>query len=325
MHFAYFIRVISVIRVQSCNWRFMMKNIFVFCLLSFVLFAACQKDEQSVKQEETKKNSVASVNYPLYYFAQRIGGDQIEALLPVSPEGDPAYWKPTEAGISLFQKADLILLNGAGYAKWIEKVSLPTSKMHNTSESFKKYYIELHEGITHSHGPEGDHVHKGYAFTTWLNLKFAIEQAAAVTTKLVQILPEQKEYFEMNFQELKTDLEILDDELMKISQNLQNHNLFGSHPVYQYLASGYGLTIRSEHWEPGQKISKEQWKAFQDKLKSHPGKIMLWEGPPLSEVKNQLMGAGVTPVVYNPCGNQPESGDFVSVMKSNIENLKAAM
>jgi zinc transport system substrate-binding protein len=303
----------------------MMKNIFVFYLLSFIFFVACQKDEQAVKQEETKKITVVSVNYPLHYFAQRIGGDQIEAFLPVSPEVDPAYWKPDEAGIVLFQKADVILLNGAGYAKWIEKVSLPTSKMLNTSESFKANYIDLEEGLTHSHGPEGEHVHKGYAFTTWLNLKYAVEQAAAVRTKLVQILPEQKEYFEMNFQELETDLKILDDELMKISQNLQNQNLFASHPVYQYLASGYGLTIKSEHWEPDQVITEAQWKAFQEKLKNHPAKIMLWEGPPLPEVQNQLMEAGVTAVVYNPCGNQPQSGDFVSVIKSNIENLKAAM
>jgi len=302
-----------------------MKNIFVFYLLSFIFFVACQKDEQSVKQEETKKITVVSVNYPLHYFAQRIGGDQIEALLPVSPEGDPAYWKPDEAGIALFQKADVILLNGAGYAKWTDKVSLPTSKMLNTSESFKENYIELHEGMTHSHGPEGEHVHKGYAFTTWLNLKFAIEQAAAVTTRLVQLLPEQREYFELNFQELKTDLGILDEELKKLGQDLQEQNLFGSHPVYQYLARGYGLTIKSEHWEPDQLISKEQWKTFQDKLKSHPGKIMLWEGPPLADVQNQLMEAGVKTVVYNPCGNQPKSGDFVSVMKSNIENLRAAM
>ena len=146
-----------------------MKKVFVFCLLSFIFFVACQKEEQSAKQEETEKITIASVNYPLHYFAQRIGGDQINALLPVSPDGDPAYWKPDEAGIAVFQKADVILLNGAGYAKWIEKVSLPTSKMLNTSESFKENYIELHEGTTHSHGPEGEHVHKGYAFNTWLN------------------------------------------------------------------------------------------------------------------------------------------------------------
>ncbi|MEJ2085889.1 MAG: zinc ABC transporter substrate-binding protein, partial [Acidobacteriota bacterium] len=60
-----------------------------------------------------------TVNYPLQYFAQRIGGDLVEAAFP-APEGDdPAYWKPTPEQILAYQNADLILLNGADYAKWL--------------------------------------------------------------------------------------------------------------------------------------------------------------------------------------------------------------
>jgi zinc transport system substrate-binding protein len=179
--------------------------------------------------------------------------------------------------------------------------------------------------MTHSHGPEGEHVHKGYAFTTWLNLKLAIEQASAITDRLNQLLPEAKESFEMNLQDLITDLGILDRELTTVAKNLENHNLFGSHPVYQYLANGYGLTIRSEHWEPDQKITKEQWIAFTDNLKKHPGKIMIWEDQPLEEVEKKLISNDIRVVVFNPCGNKPDTGDFISVMKSNIENLKAVL
>jgi len=302
-----------------------MKKVFVTCLLSFFILSACTKEDKSVEKKDDVKIKVVSVNYPLHYFAQRIGGDQIEAIFPIPTEGDPAYWKPDEAGISVFQQADVILLNGAGYAKWIDKVSLPTSKMMNTSDGFKDRYIELDEGMTHSHGPEGDHVHKGYAFTTWLNIKMAIEQAATIKARLIQLLPEQKDYFEMNFQELQTDLGILDGDIIQVTHGLQNKNLFGSHPVYQYLANGYSLTIRSEHWEPDQIPSQEQWVVFKDGLKHHPGKIMLWEGSPLPEVEKQLLTLGIKVVVFNPCGNQPESEDFIYVMKENLSNLKSVL
>jgi zinc transport system substrate-binding protein len=306
-------------------WRESMNKYFVIFLMSFFILLACSKDEKDVEKTEKGKTTVVSVNYPLHYFGQRIGGNQVEALYPIAPDGDPAYWNPDQEGISVFQQADVILLNGAGYAKWIDKVSLPTSKMINTSEGLKESYIELQEGMTHSHGPEGDHVHRGYAFTTWLDLKFAIEQAAVVKSRLSQLLPQQKDYFEMNYQELKTDLGILDQELIKVSQDLQQTNLFGSHPVYQYLARGYDLTIRSEHWEPDQVPSQEQWAIFKDKLKHYPGKIMLWEGPPLPEVADKLTNVGIKVVVFNPCGNLPQSGDFISIMKQNIENLKAVL
>ena len=73
--------------------------------------------------------SIYVVNYPLKYFAERIGGDHVRVEFPAPADVDPAYWNPDLAVISAFQKADLILLNGAGYAKWIAKVSLPRSKI----------------------------------------------------------------------------------------------------------------------------------------------------------------------------------------------------
>jgi zinc transport system substrate-binding protein len=289
------------------------------------MLMACKKEEQSENKAEDSKPKIASVNYPLHYFAQRIGGDQIKVIFPLPADVDPAYWQPNVAAISLFQQADVIFLNGVGYAKWIDKVSLPTSRMINTSDGYKKKYIELVEGMTHSHGPEGDHVHKGYAFTTWLNIKLAIEQATMIKEHLVRIIPGQNEYLNMNFNELKTDLGTIDQDLSEVTKNLQNKNIFGSHPVYQYLANGYGLTIRSEHWEPDQLPSAEQWAVFKDKLVSYPGKIMLWEGQPLPEVENQLASLGIVAVVFNPCANKPDSGDFLSVMKQNLINLKAAL
>jgi hypothetical protein len=34
---------------------------------------------------------------------------------------------------------------------------------------------------------------------------------------------------------------------------------------------------------------------------------------------------GLASVVYDPCGNSPESGDFGSVMLQNVANLEAAV
>ena len=64
-----------------------------------------------------EKLSIYTVNYPLQYFAQRIAGEQAEVTLPLPPAIDPAFWQPDVASIAGFQQADIILLNGAGYAK----------------------------------------------------------------------------------------------------------------------------------------------------------------------------------------------------------------
>ena len=79
--------------------------------------------------------TVYAVNYPLAYFAERIGGEQVEVVFPAPADVDPAYWAPAPEVIADYQKADLILLNGADYAHWVGRTTLPASKMVNTSAS----------------------------------------------------------------------------------------------------------------------------------------------------------------------------------------------
>ncbi len=302
-----------------------MKLILIFGLWFFFLFSSCTKEDQKSEEKSNQSFQVVSVNYPLHYFAQRLGGDFIQTVYPISAEGDPAYWKPDEKAVVVYQDANLILDNGADYAKWMSKVSLPTSRIINTSNAFKDEYIRLTEGTTHSHGPEGEHVHQGYAFTTWLDFNKARQQAQAVRDALVIKLPDLKTNFEMNYQKLADDLQGLDDEMKKVSISMQNTTIFASHPVYQYLGAGYNLNILSEHWEPDQKPDKEQWEIFKARVDKNPGKIMLWEDQPLEEVAGELSNMGIIVVVFSPCANMVAEGDFLSVMKQNILNLKQAL
>ena len=89
--------------------------------------------------------SVYVVNYPLKYFAQRIGGPHVEVYFPAPADEDPAYWMPDSETISKYQQADLILLNGAGYEQWVQSASLPKSKLCNTSAGFAEDYIALED------------------------------------------------------------------------------------------------------------------------------------------------------------------------------------
>ena len=71
--------------------------------------------------------TVYVVNYPLKYFTERIAGDHVTAVLPIPGNVNPAVWIPDANIIIAYQRADLTLLNGAGYAKWIDKVTLRSS------------------------------------------------------------------------------------------------------------------------------------------------------------------------------------------------------
>jgi zinc transport system substrate-binding protein len=220
---------------------------------------------------------------------------------------------------------DLILANGANYAKWMKKVSLPLSKIINTSKEFSDNYIEIQEGASHSHGATGEHVHYDYAFTTWLDFKIATGQAEAIMNVFVEKLPEHKAVILSNYDQLKSELSDLDASMVLVGDKLKSQTLFASHPVYQYAEQAYDLKIISEHWEPGQLPSDEQWQDFLKKLDQHPSAIMLWEGEPSVEITSLLMESGVESIVFDPCGSTPAEGDFMSVMSDNINRLKSSI
>ncbi|NBO50675.1 MAG: hypothetical protein EBU80_13370 [Chitinophagia bacterium] len=44
---------------------------------------------------------------------------------------------------------------------------------------------------------------------------------------------------------------------------------------------------------------------------------MIWEGEPEKESVAKLEAIGVKSLVFDPCGNVPDGGNFLSVMKAN--------
>lgn len=301
----------------------------VVFLLPLLLLAACKPASGPAPQTSASRNDgkpqVYVANYPLKYFAERLGGTLVEVRFPAPADEDPAFWQPDDATISAFQGADLILMNGATYSKWAEKVTLPQSKLVDTSAPFKTAYIEIKAESTHSHGPGGEHSHSGTAFTTWTDLQQAVQQAAEVAKALEGLLGEAgAKEVQARFSSLKADLEALDQRLLGVGRRIAGAPLVASHPVYHYLARRYALNLQAVLWEPEVVPDSKALDGLKAILAKHPAKWMLWEGDPAPESVAKLAALGVQSMVYDPCGNVPEKGDFLSVLKTNVEALEKA-
>ena len=274
--------------------------------------------------ESRAQPTVYVVNYPLQYFAERIAGERVKVVFPAPADEDPAFWKPDVDTIAAFQAADLILINGAGYAKWLKTASLPKSRMIDTSRRFKADMIAVEDEAVHTHGPAGEHAHTGTAFTTWLDFRQAAQQAQAVLEGLSRLLPAHQDALQQRYAELERDLLALDARLDAIVAPRRAQPLLASHPVYQYLARRHGLSLQSVLWEPEVMPEAEQWEALQSILETHAAAWMLWEGDPLPASVQKLQTLGVQSLVFDPCGNVPEQGDFLSVMQANVARLQQA-
>jgi len=271
------------------------------------------------------KPVVCAVNYPLQYFAQRIAGDLAEITCPVPSGTNPAFWSPSPEVILAIQSADLILLNGANYAGWVSRTSLPVSNQINTSSSFRDRYISIEGAATHAHGPGGDHTHGETAFTTWLDFSLALEQARAVRDAFMSRWPDQLPALRHGFEGLQQDLSNLDRSMDALARSLSAHAGYASHPVYQYWARRYQVALDNLHWEPDRFPDAACWESFQNRLNQRPARWMIWEAEPAPETARRLNELNLRIAVFSPCAGKPTQGDFLSVMRKNLENLTRMM
>jgi zinc transport system substrate-binding protein len=265
---------------------------------------------------------VYTVSYPLAYFAERIGGNAVAVRFPAPADVDPAFWKPEAEVIADYQAADLILLNGAGYASWTRHASLPRRKLVDTSRSFRDAYLAREAAPVHQHGPAGEHTHGEIAFTTWLDPRQAIVQVRAIEDALASRIPDAAEALARRTDSLVADLEALDRDLKAVFAAYEGESLLASHPVYAYLARRYGLGLRSFTWEPDRDPGERGWRELDGALAERPARWMLWEAQPIESTRSGLEARGVKSIVFEVAANRPSSGDYLSVMRANLQALQ---
>jgi zinc transport system substrate-binding protein len=280
------------------------------------------EDESALQSGgEERRPTVYTVNYPLQYFAKRIAGETVDVEFPAPPGIDPALWAPGAGTVADYQNADRILLSGAGYAKWTNRVSLPLSKLVDTSAGFRDRFLTTGGAVTHAHGPGGEHSHVGTAFTTWIDFSQAVQQAEAIRDAFVDAGFGSKADLSANYDALAVELMELDSAIasMTLERDLP---LLASHPVYEYFARRYSLDLKSVLWEPDSFPTGAMWLELEQLVQGHPARWMIWESEPLHESAKRLEQMGIQSIVFDPCGNRPDPGDFMTVMNENVANLR---
>lgn len=271
--------------------------------------------------ESKEKPLLFAANYPLYYICRLYAGDYIDLLWPFDDE-DPAFWEPDDSGIREVQKADLLILNGAGYDKWMEYSFIDQNRSVDSSAAFKTEYIENPGGSSHSHGEGSVHDHGSMAFTVWLDLSQYALQAESVYEALVKLLPERKKEIEERHREFLSELEGLDHSFRELGSAFGSETVLASHPVYQYFSRAYGVSIKSLLLEPELYPGEDDWKALASLQEEFGSSLMIWEGVPLPETRRTLEEMGISWVVISPGFNRSSGKDYPDILKENLSEFE---
>lgn len=284
--------------------------------------AACADDPAPVAPVRARPE-VRTTFYPTTWMARRIAGDRIDVVCPL-PEGeDPATWQPSREDLDAFQKADLILLNGAHFEKWVDTASLPQSRTVDTCAGFRSTWITFETAVQHRHGNAGEHSHEGVDGHTWVSPVTAILQVEAIGSALKTLVPAHAAQIDAGGAALTKDLAALADALRALGPLPEGRALAASHPAYNYLCRDLGWPVINFDFDPGIPLTEEQLARFAQAVEGRDVRHILWESEPLPACVEALETRfGVASVFVSPCESVPESGDFLDVMKANVERLR---
>ena len=301
-------------RFTSTLRRFIGLGILVAC-------SACDRPE-TPGRGVSEPRTIAVSNYPLAYFSERIGGDQVRVDWRIPSGIDPSYWNPDGEDLAALQAADLIFLNGATYERWRPTASLPVSRVVDTTAGVKDRLLPDGDGSVHAHGPEGSHSHVGTASTTWLDPEIAIAQATMIHDSLVRILPAYQEQFRSNLGLLIRELQERSAPIEQAVNAAPETPVFFNRPVYQYLSNRFRMNGVPLDWDAGETPTSAQLEELDALRSDHPAAWFIWDSPPTPEAIAALQDRGLQSIVFAPCGNRPETGDLLTTFDTNGVELR---
>jgi zinc transport system substrate-binding protein len=264
--------------------------------------------------------NVVTLSVPVDWLVQRLGGDLVERSL-ILPEGaDASTWEPGAEQTAALAKADLVVMNGAGYEAWVATAALPESRLVDTSQGLALLTIE---GPTHAHGASEAHDHTGTDPHTWLDPDAFRGMAKVVHYALASGDPSHKTTYDSNLEVLLTDLQDLAGETGAALALLREQPLFANHPSYGYLARRFGLRLTVIDLDPQAAPPAAAVDALKAATLDKKAAVFFWEEEPGSATRGALPPAlhqvRLDPLEHAPAG---AAYDYLAQARANAATVR---
>jgi len=263
------------------------------------------------KAEGQSKITAITSFYPLYEFTKEIGGDKVDVSLLVPQGVEPHDWEPTIRDIQKIEQADLIIINGNGFEKWVDKIDSSKVSIINSGRSF---------GLITGEPQSVD-------FHYWLNPLSAKLQIKAIADGLIEADPENADYYKNTKKAYDLKLDALHSKI-KTELDGCKKDFVAFHDAFSYFAHEYDLnqhTIiqsNSPHSEP---TSKKLEDIIQLAKSLDIDVIFTEEGVGIrtSQVIANEIGGKV--LILSPLEVVEDDSSYFKKMEENVLNLKEAL
>lgn len=303
-----------------------------FSMLSIILLLL----GNSLVASAQEKKQVMTTFYPVYYLAERIGGDVIEVSMLLEGNQNAHDYEASAKDAARTQSSDLFIYQDDEMEYFVSSlfnlIDLDKVQVLETTVG-----IELLEGDAHDHdhddedGHDHDHDHDhshDYDPHTWLDPMIYAQQAANVRDALIELDSANEAVYQANAEALIAELEVLNQEFEEQLAQLDDRRIVVQHAAFGYLTHAYDLEqVAIAGISSTQEPSAQALASMQDFIKSEQISVVYVEPSLDQAIANTV--TSISDVELRPlrtletvsADEMAEGIDYFSIMRDNLVEL----
>ncbi|MEX2289477.1 MAG: metal ABC transporter substrate-binding protein [Mycobacteriales bacterium] len=301
--------------------------------LAMLLLSACGPSSGSEPTSSSSAGKAISVTagfYPYEFVAARVGGEDVQVTNLTSPGGEPHDLELTPQQVAALSRTDLVVYS-RGFQPAVDE-AVDQQAADRALDVLTT--VELLEGDHDAHEGESKgadepaHEDEGAGDPhVWLDPVRLATIAEAVAEQLAERAPERADGFRQRAAELGAELKTLDEELRSGLADCPRKEIVTSHDAFGYLAASYGLEqVSIAGLSPEDEASPKRLAEVATFAKQNNVTTIFFEELASPKVAQSLAReVGAEAQVLSPLEGPPDTGDYLSAMRTNLDSLRAAL
>jgi len=274
--------------------------------------------------------------YPVTWIAERVAGVGVE-VTSLTPNGvEPHDLQLDAQSLALIQDADIVFYLGSEFQPEVEQAISQLEDKSKAVDLLKSPGVKLldakEDDHDHDHGHEGEeeeeveHKHPlagGKDPHVWLDPANMISMARQVSSELIRLAPESEPLFSSNLAKLIDTLSLLDQDIAEQLSDCKVRTVVTSHAAFLYFTEKYGFEqLAIAGISPDDEPDAKRLAGIADAAKDARVTTVYFEevlSPSLAKTVAREIKAELS--LLSALEFTPESGDYISQMRSNLKNL----
>lgn len=207
-------------------------------IISVLMMVAILVTSCAPRTEAVEKVRVVVTIPPQAEFVESMGGEKMDVTIMVPPGQDPHTYAPTFSQLAAVKQAKL-------YAKLGSGIEFELAHMDRIVEANKNMLVvDCSKGVEliGMEEYEGGNLTVGEDPHIWLSPRNAKIMVENICDGLIQVDPQNREYYIQSKNEYLTKLDELDEDINSSLAGIANRRFMVFHPAWGYFARDYNLT-----------------------------------------------------------------------------------